>query len=70
MDEKGAKKWKKFTYENIEKSIAIVLDGYAYSFPPVVSEIENGIVHITGNFTFKNAEDIIKRINGKKVYFF
>ena len=70
MDEKGAKKWKKFTYENIEKSIAIVLDGYAYSFPPVVSEIENGIVHITGKFTFTNAEDIIKRINGKKVYFF
>ena len=35
MNAEGAKQWKRLTAENIGKSIAIVLDGYVYSFPTV-----------------------------------
>lgn len=58
MDAEGTKVWARMTKENINKSIAIVLDGYVYSFPTVNSEIPNGQSQITGNFTVNEAKDL------------
>lgn len=58
MNATGAKKWKKLTSENINRSIAIVLDNYVYSSPNVQVEIPNGSSKITGNFSLEEAKDL------------
>ena len=47
MNAEGAKKWKRLTADNIGKSVAIVLDGYVYSYPTVQAEIAGGRSSIT-----------------------
>ena len=69
MNKEGAKKWKRLTSENIGKSLAILLDGFVYSFPTVQSEISGGRFSISGDLTVNEVDDIVKRINGRKVYF-
>lgn len=58
MNTEGAREWRRLTAANLEKSIAIVLDDYVYSFPTVQSEIPNGRSVITGNFTLAEAQDL------------
>jgi SecD/SecF fusion protein len=58
MNAEGAKIWARMTRENIGRSIAIVLDGYVYSYPTVQSEITGGRSQITGNFTQEEARDL------------
>ncbi len=58
MDVEGAKTWARMTKENVGRSIAIVLDGYVYSFPRVNGEITGGRSSITGNFTPEEAKDL------------
>ncbi|MBR6309954.1 MAG: protein translocase subunit SecDF [Paludibacteraceae bacterium] len=58
MDVEGSKTWARMTKENIGRSIAIVLDGYVYSFPRVNGEITGGRSSITGNFTPEEAKDL------------
>ena len=58
MNSEGARMWKRLTAENINRSIAIVLDNYVYTFPMVVSEIENGKSAISGNFTEQEAQTL------------
>ncbi|MBE6312918.1 MAG: protein translocase subunit SecDF [Bacteroidales bacterium] len=58
MDVEGSKTWARLTKENIGRSIAIVLDGYVYSFPRVNGEITGGRSSITGNFTPEEAKDL------------
>jgi SecD/SecF fusion protein len=58
MNAEGAKQWKRLTAENIKKSVAIVLDGYVYSYPTVQAEISGGRSSITGNFTVNEAKDL------------
>ena len=58
MDADGAKTWARLTKDNIGKSIAIVLDGYVYSFPKVNTEITGGRSQITGTFTLEEAKDL------------
>ncbi|RJE72071.1 protein translocase subunit SecDF [Reichenbachiella sp. MSK19-1] len=58
MNATGAKKWKRLTADNINRRIAIVLDGYVYSAPNVQGEIPNGSSQITGNFTLEEAKDL------------
>jgi len=58
MNSEGARIWRRLTAENIGQSIAIVLDGYVYSFPTVQSEIAGGRSSITGNFTIAEAQDL------------
>ena len=55
MNAEGAKAWQRITRDNIGKSVAIVLDGYVYSFPTVQNEIAGGNSQITGNFTVEEA---------------
>jgi len=67
MNAEGAKTWAKLTKNNIGKSIAIVLDGYVYSFPTVQSEIRGGRSQITGNFTAQEADDLVNILKSGKL---
>lgn len=67
MNAEGAKAWARITKENIGKSIAIVLDGYVYSFPTVQNEITGGDSQITGNFTVEEAKDLANTLKSGKM---
>jgi SecD/SecF fusion protein len=67
MNTVGAKTWKKITGENIGRSIAIVLDGYVYSFPTVQNEIPNGRSSITGRFSLEEAKDLANILKAGKL---
>ena len=58
MNAEGARVWKRLTHDNVNKSIAIVLDDYVYSYPNVIQEISGGNSSITGNFSLEEAEDL------------
>lgn len=67
MNSEGAKEWKRLTRENISRSVAIVLDGYVYSYPTVQSEISDGISSITGDFTIAQATDMANILKSGKL---
>ncbi len=67
MNQEGAKKWADLTKKNINKSVAIVLDGYVYSFPNVNCEITGGRSQITGNFTMDEAKDLANVLESGKM---
>ena len=58
MNREGAKVWARLTGDNIDRQIAIVLDGLVYSYPNVNDKIEGGNSSITGNFTPEEAQDL------------
>ena len=67
MNAEGARDWQRITRDNIGKSIAIVLDGYVYSFPTVQNEIAGGNSQITGNFTVEEAKDLANTLQSGKM---
>ena len=67
MNQEGARVWARMTKENIGKCIAIVLDGYVYSFPRVNGEIPGGRSEITGNFTPEEAKDLANVLKSGKM---
>lgn len=58
MSGAGATEWARITRDNIGRSIAIVLDGFVYSYPTVNDEIRGGRSQITGNFSLNEARDL------------
>lgn len=68
MNGEGARIWKRLTGDNIGKQIAIVLDGYVYSYPNVNGEIPNGMSSITGgNMTVEEAQDLANILKAGKL---
>ncbi len=67
MNAEGAKAWQRITKDNIGKSVAIVLDGFVYSFPTVQNEIAGGNSQITGNFTVEEAKDLANTLKSGKM---
>lgn len=67
MNAEGAKTWRRLTADNIERSIAIVLDNYVYSYPNVKSEISGGMSSISGNFTIDEAKDLANILKAGKL---
>ncbi len=67
MNAEGAQEWARLTGENINKAVAVVLDGYVYSAPNVMSKIEGGSSQITGNFTIQEAQDLANVLSSGKV---
>jgi SecD/SecF fusion protein len=67
MSGAGATEWARITRENVGKSIAIVLDGYVYSYPNVNDEIKGGRSSITGNFTLGEATDLANVLKSGKM---
>ncbi|MDR0558744.1 MAG: protein translocase subunit SecDF [Prevotellaceae bacterium] len=58
MKNEGVDIWARLTAQNIDRCIAIVLDGYVYSAPVVRGEIKGGNSQITGGFTSTEATDL------------
>ncbi|MBR3566129.1 MAG: protein translocase subunit SecDF [Paludibacteraceae bacterium] len=67
MNAEGSKTWARLTKDNIGKSIAVVLDGYVYSYPTVQTEITGGRSQITGNFTPEEATDLANTLKSGKM---
>ncbi len=67
MNNEGARKWAQLTKANLGQSIAIVLDGFVYSYPTVQSEITGGVSQITGDFTAEEAQDLANVLKSGKL---
>jgi SecD/SecF fusion protein len=58
MNAEGSKEWAKITEKNINKHVAIVLDGMVYSYPVVRQAITGGQSEISGSFTIDDTKDL------------
>lgn len=67
MNSDGSRKWARLTADNIGNCIAIVLDGYAYSYPVVNNEISGGQSLISGNFSIQEADDLVNVLKSGKL---
>jgi protein-export membrane protein SecD len=63
FNDEGAKIFAELTKKNINKKIAIYLDGAPISVPTVNEEIPNGKAQISGQFTQKEAKQLAERLN-------
>ncbi|HLR31264.1 MAG TPA: hypothetical protein VK074_02160, partial [Fodinibius sp.] len=59
MNAEGARMWSRITGANIGKPIAIILDGYVYSYPNVETKIADGRSSISGLESVAEAEDLV-----------
>ena len=67
MNSDGARRWAELTKANINKAIAIVLDGSVYSAPRVNGEISGGNSQITGNFTIEDTKDLANTLKSGRM---
>ncbi|MEM6763371.1 MAG: protein translocase subunit SecDF [Bacteroidota bacterium] len=58
MNIEGAQEWKRITEANVGRHVAILLDGYSYSFPIVNQAISGGRSTIQGGFSIDEAQDL------------
>lgn len=63
FDGDGTKLFADLTKQNLQKRIAIYLDGVPISAPVVQSEITNGRAVISGGFTLPEAKQLAQRLN-------
>ncbi len=63
FNDEGAKIFEDLTAKNIEKQIAIYLDGMPISAPTVKDKISGGSAQITGKFTVDEAKQLVERLN-------
>ena len=67
MNTDGARRWAALTKANIDKAIAIVLDGVVYSAPRVKGEITGGQSSITGSFTIEDTKDLANTLKSGRM---
>ena len=67
MNASGARTWARLTADNVDRCIAIVLDGYVYSAPVVHGEISGGQSSISGQFTINEARDLANVLKSGKL---
>lgn len=58
FNKQGAREFARITEVNIERNLAIVLDGRVQSAPVIKSKIPDGHAIIEGNFTMEKAKDL------------
>jgi len=61
--EAGAKSFADITRENLNKQLAIIVDGQVREAPRIASEISGGKAVITGSFSKQEAKDLAKKLN-------
>lgn len=66
MTSAGAQKWKRLTTANLQRSVAIVMDDKVYTAPTVQGVLSYEST-ITGNFSFREAEDLASIIRAGKL---
>jgi len=59
----GAKRFERMTTKNVNKALAIVMDGTVYSAPTVVSAIAGGNMEIAGNFSAEEARQLANMLS-------
>lgn len=59
MNAEGARQWARITGANINRNVAVVLDGVVYSYPTVITRIVGGRSSITGLASRAEAQDIV-----------
>ncbi len=64
MTADGADKWGLMTSENIDRLVAITMDGVVYSAPNVKGAINQGSTEISGTFSIEEAKDLAGLLNG------
>jgi preprotein translocase subunit SecD len=63
LSDEGRELFAAITKENIDKRLAIVVNGEVYSAPVIRSEISDGKAQISGNFTEEEAQQLAAKIN-------
>ncbi len=63
FDAEGRQLFADLTKRNLNKTIAILIDGVIVTAPTVQSEIVDGQAVITGNYTVAGASALVKRLN-------
>ncbi|MBI4120374.1 MAG: protein translocase subunit SecD [Parcubacteria group bacterium] len=63
FDDVGRDLFGQITKQNVNKPLAIYLDGLPISAPVVQQEITSGRAQITGNFGVKEAKQLVERLN-------
>lgn len=63
FNDEGARLFEEITERNVDKPLAIYLDGYPISAPNVREKISGGKAQITGNFTPEEAKILVGRLN-------
>ncbi len=63
FNDEGKKLFSEITRRNIQKPVAIFLDGTPISIPTVQQEISDGNAVITGDFTVPEAKQLVNRLN-------
>lgn len=63
FDEEGAKMFADITGRNVQKQVAIFLDGYVISAPNVNEKISGGKAVISGSFNIQEAKLLAQRLN-------
>jgi len=63
FNDEGSKIFEELTRKNVNKRIAIYLDGMAISAPVVQEAISGGKAQITGDFNVEEAKELVQRLN-------
>jgi len=63
FDDEGKKLFDEITTRNVNKIVAIYLDGAPISLPKVNEPIKEGTAVITGKFTLQEAKELAQRLN-------
>lgn len=58
FDSKGSQIWSDYTTKNVNKNVAIALDGVVYSAPVIKEPITSGQTQISGSFTTDEAKKL------------
>ena len=67
MNSEGARKWADLTNNNINRCVAIVLDGLVCSAPNVNDKIDGGRSSISGHFTPQETKDLANVLQSGKM---
>jgi SecD/SecF fusion protein len=58
MNTSGSQEWGRITEANVNRSVAVTLDGAAYTWPNIDEKISGGRSQIRGQFTIDEAKDL------------
>lgn len=67
MTSEGARQWATVTKNNVNRPVAIVLDGVVYSAPNINEPITGGSSQISGNFTVQQTQDLANVLKSGKM---
>ncbi|MGI5505779.1 SecDF P1 head subdomain-containing protein [Lentzea sp. CA-135723] len=66
FDAEGARTWGDFTTANVQKQVAILINGRVLSAPTIQSPITGGSTEISGRFTAAEAKQLAEQLNQTK----